>query len=72
MIAELPNWRTDFLTQMGFVIPDGIAPFGRGDDRAFIPLDQIGPVLDEADVLLWRTESDADISALLADPNIAR
>ena len=71
VIAELPNWRTDFLTQMGFAIPDGIAPFGRGDDRAFIPLDQIGPVLDEADVLVWRTESDADIAALLADPNIA-
>jgi iron complex transport system substrate-binding protein len=71
VIASLPNWRTEFLTQMGFVIPDSIAPFGRGDDRAFIPLDQIGPVLDAADVLLWRTESDADVAALLADPNIA-
>jgi iron complex transport system substrate-binding protein len=71
VIASLPNWRTEFLTQIGFVIPDSIAPFGRGDDRAFIPLDQIGPVLDAADVLLWRTESDADVAALLADPNIA-
>jgi iron complex transport system substrate-binding protein len=71
VIAEFPNWRTDFLTQMGFVIADDIAPFGRGDDRAFIPLDQIGPVLDQADVLLWRTESAADINALLADSNIA-
>lgn len=68
--AAMPGWRTDFLTQMGFVIPDSVNAFAR-DDRAIIPLDKIGPVLDAADVLVWKTESDADIAALLADPNIA-
>ncbi len=70
VIAKLPGWRTDFLTQMGFAIPDSITPFAR-DDRAIIPLDQIGPVLDAADVLVWSTESDDEIAKLLADPNIA-
>ncbi|MET0701937.1 MAG: ABC transporter substrate-binding protein [Mycobacterium sp.] len=68
--AKLPGWRTDFLTAMGFTIPDSITPFAR-DDRAIIPLDKIGPVLDAADVLVWSTESDADQAALLADPQIA-
>jgi iron complex transport system substrate-binding protein len=68
--ATMPGWRTDFLTQMGFVIPDGIKQHVR-DHRAIIPLDKIGPVLDEADVLIWTTESDDDQARLLADPNIA-
>ena len=70
VLATLPGWRTDFLTQMGFVIPDSINPFAR-DHRAFIPRNQIGEVLDAADVLIWSTESEADQAALLADPNIA-
>jgi iron complex transport system substrate-binding protein len=68
--AAMPGWRTDFLTQMGFVIPDSVNAFAR-DDRAIIPLNQIGPVLNAADLLVWKTESDADTAALLADPNIA-
>ena len=70
VIAKLPGWRTEYVTEMGFAIPDSITPFAR-DDRAIIPLDKIGPVLDAADVLVWSTESDADVAALLADPNIA-
>jgi iron complex transport system substrate-binding protein len=70
VIAKLPGWRTEYLTEMGFTIPDSITPFAR-DDRAIIPLAQIGPVLDAADVLVWSTESDSDVAALLADPNIA-
>ncbi|CAN5145476.1 ABC transporter substrate-binding protein [soil metagenome] len=70
VIAKLPGWRTEFLTQMGFTIPDSINAFAR-DDRAIIPLDKIGPVLDAADVLIWSTESDDEIAKLLADPNIA-
>jgi iron complex transport system substrate-binding protein len=29
-------------------------------------------VLDSADVLIWKTESDEEQAALLADPNIAK
>lgn len=72
VVATLPGWRTDFLTQMGLVIADSITPFARPDDhRAFIPRDQIGPVLNAADVLIWTTESDADQATLLADGNVA-
>lgn len=70
VIAKLPGWRTEYLTQMGFAVPDSINAFAR-DDRAIIPLDKIGPVLDAADVLVWSTESDDEIARLLADPNIA-
>jgi len=72
VIATRSGWRTDFLTQMGFTIPDGIGAFGReNDDRAYIPLDKIGSVLDSADVLLWTTESDDEQAKLLATPEIA-
>jgi iron complex transport system substrate-binding protein len=71
VIATLPGWRTDFLTQMGLVIPDSINAYAQPNDhRAFIPRDQIVPVLDAADLLIWTTESDADQAALLADPSI--
>ncbi|HEY7052067.1 MAG TPA: ABC transporter substrate-binding protein [Mycobacterium sp.] len=71
-IATRSDWKTEWLTQMGFVIPTEIDAFGReNDDRAYIPLDQIGPVLGAADVLLWRTESDEEVQALLANPAIA-
>jgi iron complex transport system substrate-binding protein len=66
-VATLAGWRTDFLTQMGFVIPDNINAFGR-DHRAFIPRNQMKSVLDAADVLIWTTESDEDESRLAADP----
>lgn len=69
VIAALPGWRTDYLTQMGFTIPDSINAFGRpNDSRAFIPLDQVQAALGPADVLVWTTESDADQSALQAQP----
>jgi iron complex transport system substrate-binding protein len=70
VIAKLPGWRTDYVTEMGFTVADSITPFAH-DDRAIIPLAQIGPVLDAADVLVWSTESDDDVAKLLADPNIA-
>jgi iron complex transport system substrate-binding protein len=70
VIAAIPSWKTEFLTQMGFVIPEGIAAYGRGDDRAYLDPDDPAP-LDEADVLIWKTESQADIDALLAIPGIA-
>jgi iron complex transport system substrate-binding protein len=67
VLATLPGWRTDFLTQMGFVIPDSINAFAR-DHRAFIPRDKMVSVLDAADLLVWSTETDADQGALITDP----
>ena len=58
-VATMAGWRTDFLTQMGFVVPDNINAFGR-DHRAFIPRDQMVSALNAADVLVWTTESDED------------
>jgi iron complex transport system substrate-binding protein len=66
--ATLPGWRTDFLTQMGFRIPDSINAFMFDDHRAFIPRHQIVPILNTADVLIWTTQSDADEAGLRADP----
>lgn len=62
-----PGWRTEFLTQMGFAVPDSVAEFVR-DDRALVPRDRLTSVLDAADVVVWKTESDEDQAALLADP----
>ena len=62
--ATTPGWRTDFLTQMGFTVPDTGA--------ALIPRDKMASVLDAADVLIWTTESDEEQAALLADPTIAK
>jgi iron complex transport system substrate-binding protein len=58
------GWRTDFLTTMGFTIPDA----GGG----FMPRDKMASVLDGADVLIWTTESDEEQAALLADPIVAK
>lgn len=57
------GWRTEFLTQLGFTVPE--VP-------SLIPRDQIEQTLDSADVLIWTTESDQERDALLADPTIAK
>ncbi len=57
-----PPWRHEFLTQMGLTVLET-------DD--LIPRDRMTAVLDEADVLIWTTDSDAEQAALLADPTIA-
>jgi iron complex transport system substrate-binding protein len=49
---------------MGFTIPD--------TGGTLIPRDKMASVLDEADVLIWATESDEEQAALLADPTIAK
>ena len=59
-----PGWRTDFLTQMGFAVPDA--------GGTAITRDRMAPVLDSADVLIWATESDDQQAALLADPTVAK
>jgi iron complex transport system substrate-binding protein len=58
------GWRTDFLTNMGFTIPD--------TGGWLIPRDKLVSALDSADVLIWTTESDEEQAALLADPNVAK
>lgn len=65
-----PGWRTEFLTQMGFATPDGVNEFIR-DDRALVPRDRLASVLDAADVVVWKTESDEEQAALIADPTFA-
>ena len=59
-----PGWRTDFLTAMGFSVPDA----GAG----LVKRDTMASVLDDADVLIWTTESDDEQAALLADPIVAK
>jgi iron complex transport system substrate-binding protein len=59
-----PGWRTDFLTNMGFTVPD----VGAG----LVPRDKMASVLDDADVLIWTTESDDEQTALLADPVVSK
>ena len=59
-----PGWRTEFLTNMGFTVPDP----GAG----LVPREKMASVLDGADVLIWTTESDDEQAALLADPIVAK
>ncbi len=59
-----PGWHTDFLTTMGFTVPDAGA--------VLVKRDQMTPILDGADVLIWTTESDDETAALLADPIVAK
>lgn len=65
-----PGWRTDFLGQMGFAVPDSVDAFVE-DDRAQVPRAKLASVLDAADVVVWKTESDEERAALLADPTFA-
>jgi iron complex transport system substrate-binding protein len=65
-----PGWRTEFLAQMGFAVPDGLNAFVK-DDRAQVPRDKLAAVLDTADVAVWKTESDEEQAALIADPTFA-
>ncbi|GAB7066805.1 ABC transporter substrate-binding protein [Mycolicibacterium hodleri] len=65
-----PGWRTEFLSQMGFIVPDAVNAYVK-DDRARVPRDKLASVLDAADVVVWKTESDEEQAALLADPTFA-
>jgi iron complex transport system substrate-binding protein len=58
------GWRTDFLTNMGFAIPD--------TGGELVPREKMASVLDGADLLIWTTESDDEQAALLADPIVAK
>lgn len=56
------GWRTEFLTRLGFTVPEV-------SDR--VPRERMAEVFDDADVLIWTTESDQEQAALLADPAVA-
>jgi iron complex transport system substrate-binding protein len=49
---------------MGFAIPD--------TGGELVPRDKMAAVLDGADVLIWKTESDEEQAALVADPIVAK
>jgi iron complex transport system substrate-binding protein len=66
LIAYQDGLSTDFLTDLGFVVPKSLDPYASAADgggQAFIPLEQAA-VLDDADVLVWGTETPADRVAL--------
>lgn len=63
-IAYQDGLSTDFLTDLGFVVPESIGQFA-ADGQAYIPLEQAG-VLNDAEVLVWGTETPADRPALEA------
>lgn len=71
-VVTLPGWRTEFLTQMGFVIPDDITQFGADNTRAFVPRDKAADAFGTADVLIWTTESDDEQARLQADPTFGK
>jgi iron complex transport system substrate-binding protein len=70
-VVATTGWRTEFLTQMGLAVADSVKPFAVDQQRAFIPRDEVKPVLGAADLLIWTTESDADQAGLLANPDVA-
>ncbi|MDT5093011.1 MAG: iron complex transport system substrate-binding protein [Mycobacterium sp.] len=71
-VATLPGWRTEFLTQMGFVIPDDAQQFGVDANRALIPRDKAPATLSVADAVIWTTQSDDEQARLIADPTFAQ
>lgn len=54
-IASPAGLATDFLTDLGFVIPTEINPFIKDGAQAYVPLEKLS-VLDAADVLIWATD----------------
>lgn len=69
--ATVDGWRTEFLTAMGFRVPDNLKTLAGSDGQAGIALSGLAAALAGVDVLIWTTESDAEQAALLADPTVA-
>lgn len=61
-IAYQAGLSTAFLTDLGFVIPDNLSTYAIGDaaQQATIPKEDLVDALDDADVLVWATESPED------------
>lgn len=68
--ATVAGWRTEFLSAMGFTVPDSVKGFASGD-FAMISRKDLSRALDGADVLIWCTDRDAEQAALIADPAVA-
>jgi iron complex transport system substrate-binding protein len=68
-IAYQNGLSTDFLTDLGFVVPSDIDAFAppEGGGQANIPLENLS-VLNTADVLLWATESPTARTTLEQEP----
>ncbi|MFZ0835507.1 MAG: ABC transporter substrate-binding protein [Mycobacterium sp.] len=71
-VVTAPGWRTEFLTQMGFVVPDEIKQFSVDDSRAMVPRDKAVDAFGTADVVIWKTESDDEQARLQADPTFGK
>ncbi|WP_073698207.1 ABC transporter substrate-binding protein [Mycobacterium sp. ST-F2] len=65
------GWRTDFLSEMGIAVPDGLGSFTKGQ-HAFVPRDQMATAFRGVDVLIWTLDSDDQRPAVLADPTVAQ
>jgi iron complex transport system substrate-binding protein len=56
-IAYQNGLSTDFLTDLGFVVPAEIDKYATDEGQAYIPVEKLD-VLNAADVLIWATEND--------------
>ena len=56
-IAYQDGLSTEFLTDLGFVIPPELTPFSKDGAQAYIPVEKLD-VLNAGDVLIWATEDD--------------
>ncbi|MFT3852437.1 MAG: iron-siderophore ABC transporter substrate-binding protein [Ilumatobacteraceae bacterium] len=66
-IAYQNGLSTEFLTDLGFVVPGELDQYATDGGQAYIPMEHLD-VLDTADVLLWATEKPEDRTALEAEP----
>ncbi|OHU59255.1 iron ABC transporter substrate-binding protein [Mycobacteroides chelonae] len=71
-IAYRSRPRTGFLSSLGLAVPAELESYGKADQLAHLPADQLASALGQADVLLWGTESDEQSTALQADPVITK
>jgi iron complex transport system substrate-binding protein len=56
-IAYQDGLSTDFLTDLGFVIPKELTAYARDEAQAYIPVEKLD-VLNAGDLLIWATEND--------------
>jgi len=69
--ATVGGWQTEFLTAMGLATPASIKGFPAEGGQTAITRSELSAAVGSADVVIWRTESDAEQAALLADPAVA-
>jgi iron complex transport system substrate-binding protein len=64
VIASQDGLGTEFLTDLGLVVPSDIDEFVVEGEQAYIPVERLD-VLNAADVLIWGTEDDGEAQAAL-------